>query len=74
MARGGPIIDGWVRILLKIGFRGERILRGSKFNVTGLFFGGYGNIIIMPLFDLNSFRSSPASQHLHTREIRQATL
>ena len=32
--RGGPIIDGWVRILLKIQFRGERILRGSKFNVT----------------------------------------
>ena len=34
MARGGPIIDGWVHILLKIRFRGERILRGSKFNVT----------------------------------------
>ena len=32
---GGPNIDGWVRILLKNLFRGERILRGSIFNVTG---------------------------------------
>ena len=32
---GGPNIGGWVRILLKFSFRGERILWGSKFNVTG---------------------------------------
>ena len=34
---GGPKINGWVLVLLQNLFRAELILRGSIFNVTGLY-------------------------------------